>query len=69
MGATMLKRVPYASMVLGAVLLVGGIAIGARSGDAPQIVFFMGVAGVVLLAFRFTLHMFTEGVAGRRTGS
>ena len=64
----MLKWVPHASMVLGAVLLVGGIAIGARSGDAPQIAFFMGVVGVVLLAFGFALYMFTEGVAGRRTG-
>ncbi len=64
----MLKMVPYASMVLGAVLLVGGIAIGAMSGDAPQIAFFMGVLGIVLLAFGLTIYMFTEGVAGRRTG-
>ena len=64
----MLKKLPYALMVLGVVLLIGGIAIGARSGGAPQIAFFMGVAGVVLLAFGFTLFMFTEGVAGRRTG-
>ena len=64
----MLKNVPYALMVLGAVLLIAGIAIGARSGDAPQIAFFMGVVGVVLLAFGFTIYLFTEGVAGRRTG-
>jgi hypothetical protein len=64
----MLKRVPYVLLTIGAVLLLGGIALGARSGDAPQIAFFMGVLGVVLLAFGFTLYLFTEGVAGRRTG-
>jgi uncharacterized membrane protein len=64
----MLKKLPYALMVLGAVLLLGGIAIGARSSDAQQIAFFMGVLGVFLLTFGFTLYMFTEGVAGRRTG-
>ena len=64
----MLKRVPYVLLTIGAVLLLGGIALGARSGDAPQIAFFMSVLGVVLLAFGFTLYLFTEGVAGRRTG-
>jgi hypothetical protein len=64
----MLKRVPYVLLTIGAVLLLGGIVLGARSGDAPQIAFFMGVLGVVLLAFGFTLYLFTEGVAGRRTG-
>jgi hypothetical protein len=64
----MLKRVPYVLLTIGAVLLLGGIALGARSGDAPQIAFFMGVLGVVLLAFGFTLYLFTEGVAGTRTG-
>ena len=64
----MLKRVPYVLLTIGAVLLLGGIALGARSGDTPQIAFFMGILGVVLLAFGFTLYLFTEGVAGRRTG-
>jgi|GEM_PF-5889289 hypothetical protein len=64
----MLKNAPYALMVIGAALLIGGIAIGARSGDAPQIAFFMGVVGVVMLAFGSTLYLFTEGVGGRRTG-
>ena len=64
----MLKRVPYVLLTIGPVLLFGGIAIGARSGDAPQIAFFIGVVGVVLTAFGFTIYLFTEGVAGRRTG-
>jgi hypothetical protein len=64
----MLKNAPYALMVIGAALLIGGIAIGARSGDAPQIAFLMGVVGVVMLAFGLTLYLFTEGVGGRRTG-
>ena len=64
----MLKWVPHVMLSIGAVLLIGGIAIGAMSGDAPQIAFIMGVLGIVLLAFGFALYMFTEGVAGRRTG-
>ena len=64
----MLKRLPYVLLISGALLLISSIAIGARSGDAPQIAFFMGVLGVVLLTFGFTLYMFTEGVARRRTG-
>ncbi len=64
----MLKNAPYALMVIGAALLIGGIAIGARSGDAPQIAFLMGVVGVVMLAFGLTLYLFTEGVVVRRTG-
>ena len=64
----MLKKAPYALMVIGAVLLMGGIAIGVRTGDAPQIAFLIGVLGVVLLAVGLTLYMFTKGVGGRRTG-
>ena len=64
----MLKKVPYALMVIGVVMLIGGPVIGFRSGDAPQIAFLMGLQEVVLLGFGLTIYMFTEGVEGRRTG-
>ena len=64
----MLKWVPYALMVIGALLLIAGVAVGARAGDAPQAAFAMGVAGVVFIAFGVTVYMFTEGVSGRRAG-
>ena len=54
--------------MIGIGLLLGGIAIGIRSGDAPQLAFIMGTVGVMLMAFGLTIYMFTEGVAGRRTG-
>ena len=63
-----MKWLPYAAAIIGAGLLLCGIAIGFRPGDAPQIAFIIGAVGVILMAFGLTIHMFSEGVAGRRTG-
>ena len=63
-----MKWLPHMVTMIGIGLLLGGIAIGVRSGDAPQLAFIMGTVGVMLMAFGLTIYMFTEGVAGRRTG-
>ena len=63
-----MKWLPHVAAIIGAGLLLCGIAIGFRSGDAPQIAFIIGAVGVILMAFGLTIHMFSEGVAGRRTG-
>lgn len=64
----MLKWVPYGLLAVGAALLSGGIIIGVVADEAPQLAYIMDIAGVVLLAFGLTIYLFTEGVAGRRTG-
>ena len=64
----MLKWVPYGMVAIGAALLGGGIIIGVRSEGAPQYTYVMGVVGILLLVFGITIYLFTEGVAGRRTG-
>ena len=63
-----MKWLPHLATIFGIGLLLGGIGIGIRSGEAPQLAFIMGTVGVILMAFGLTLYMFTEGVAGRRTG-
>ena len=63
-----MKWLPHVAAIIGAGLLLCGIAIGFRSGDAPQIAFIIGAVGVILMAFGLTIYMFSEGVAGRRTG-
>jgi hypothetical protein len=65
----LLKWAPYGLLAVGAALLGCGIIIGVKSDDAPQLAYIMDVAGVLLLAFGLTLYLFTEGVAGRRTGN
>ena len=63
-----MKWLPHTAAIIGAGLLLCGIVIGFQSGDAPQIAFIIGAVGVILMAFGFTIYMFSEGVAGRRTG-
>ena len=64
----MFKWVPYGLLAVGAAMLGGGIIIAVKADETPQIAYIMGIAGVVLLAFGLTIYLFTEGVAGRRTG-
>ena len=63
-----MKWLPHVAAIIGAGFLLCGIAIGFRPGDASQIAFIIGALGVVLMAFGLTIYMFSEGVAGRRTG-
>ena len=63
-----MKWLPHVAAIIGAGLLLCGVAIGFRPGDAPQIAFIIGAVRVMLMAFGLTIYMFSEGVAGRRTG-
>ncbi len=64
-----LKHVPRALMWIGSALIGLSVLIAIVADGRPGIIFIMGGIGLLLLGFGLTIHFFTEGVAGRRTGA
>ena len=64
-----LKHVPRALMSIGSALIGMSVLIAIVADGRPGIIFIMGGIGLLLLGFGLTIHFFTEGVAGRRTGA
>ena len=64
-----LKHVPRALMSIGCALIGLSVLIAIVADGRPGIIFIMGGIGLLLLGFGLTIHFFTEGVAGRRTGA
>ena len=64
-----LKHVPRVLMSIGSALIGMSVLIAIVADGQPGIIFVMGGIGLLLLGFGLTIHFFTEGVAGRRTGA
>ena len=64
-----LKHVPRVMITMGAALIGLSVLIAIVAEGRPGIIYVMGAIGLILLGFGLTIHFFTEGVAGRRTGA
>ena len=63
-----LKHAPRALMAVGAALFGLSVLVALLADGRPGIIYVMGGVGLLLIGFGLTIHFFTEGVAGRRTG-
>ena len=64
-----LKYAPRLLLSLGGALFGLAVLIAVIAEGRPGIIYVMGGAGLLMIAFGLTIYFFTEGVAGRRTGA